>query len=209
MMSARSRTSIFGTRRLPASVLATAACALLSIGPCLPAIAAGSDLKTDAPAPQPAVGAASLLPGGASALSETYGGWTVNCQVASNVKNCSMSLQQVNKKTNQRLFAMEVLARSTNEAVATLVLPFGVAVSKGVTLAVDDQKASSPFPFSTCLSGGCLVPLGLDHKLIQQMTDGKTLKVVGTIFDTQQPITFNIPLASFDAALARTAALSK
>jgi invasion protein IalB len=41
------------------------------------------------------------------------------------------------------------------------------------------------------------------------MTDGKTLKVVGTIFDTQQPITFNIPLASFDAALARTAALSK
>jgi invasion protein IalB len=195
-------------RRLPAIALVTGAM-LFSAAFAIPAIAAGAEQKTDKPAPQPSASAAPLLPGGASSLSETYARWSVNCQVANNLKNCSMSQQQFNNKTNQRLLAIEIFARSTDEAAATIVLPFGLAVSKGVTLAVDDQKVSQVLPFSTCLSGGCLVPVGIDHKMIQQMTAGTTLKIVGTVFDTQQPITFSVPLASFGTALARTASLSK
>ena len=33
------------------------------------------------------------LPGGASALSETHGDWTVNCQIAGTNKVCSLSHQ--------------------------------------------------------------------------------------------------------------------
>jgi invasion protein IalB len=171
---------------------------------------AGSDQKADKPAPAApaAASAAPLLPGGASALSETYGGWTVHCQAANNVKSCSMSHQQLNKDTNQRLLAVEVFAKSAEEAVATIALPFGLAVAKGVTLMVDDQKPSPVLPFSTCLSAGCLVPVSLDRKLLQELGSGKTLKIVGTVFDTQRAIIFSVPLASFSAALARTASLS-
>jgi invasion protein IalB len=133
------------------------ACALFPLVLALPAGAAGTDQKADKPAQAaPAAGAVPLLPGGASALSETYGGWTVHCQVASNVKSCSMSLQQLNKDTNQRLLAVEVFAKSTDEAVATIALPFGLAVAKGIALAVDDQNPSPVLPFSTCLSAGCI-----------------------------------------------------
>lgn len=182
-----------------------AACALFALVPAMPAMA-GSDQKADKPAP--AAPAAPLLPGGASALSETYGGWTVHCQAANNVKSCSMSLQQLNKDTNQRLLAVEVFAGSTDEAAATIALPFGLAVSKGVTLAVDDQNPSPVLPFSTCLSAGCLVPVSMDRKLLHELGAGKMLKITGTVFDTQRPITFSVPLASFAAALARTASLS-
>jgi invasion protein IalB len=185
------------------------ACALFPLVLALPAGAAGTDQKADKPAQAaPAAGVAPLLPGGASALSETYGGWTVHCQVASNVKSCSMSLQQLNKDTNQRLLAVEVFAKSTDEAVATIALPFGLAVAKGIALAVDDQNPSPVLPFSTCLSAGCLVPVSMDHKLLRELGAGKTLKITATVFDTQRSIIFSVPLASFGAALARTASLS-
>jgi invasion protein IalB len=185
-----------------------AACVLLPIALALPAGAAATDQKTERPAAPAAASPAQLLPGGASALSETYGSWTVNCQAANNVKSCSMAHQQVNKNNNQRVLAMEIFAKTTEEAFGTIALPFGLAVAKGVTLTIDDQKPSPVLPFSTCLSAGCLVPVSLDHKLLQELGAGKTLKIVGTVFDTQQPITFSVPLASFGAALARTASLS-
>jgi invasion protein IalB len=198
----RARDQLSAARRV-------AACALLPIVLALPAGAAATDQKQEKPAaPAAAASPAPLLPGGASALSETYGSWTVNCQAANNVKSCSMAHQQVNKNNNQRVLAMEIFAKSTDEGAGTIALPFGLAVSKGVTLTVDDQKPSPVLPFSTCLSAGCLVPVTMDHKLLQELGAGKTLKIVGTVFDTQQPITFSVPLASFGAALARTASLS-
>jgi invasion protein IalB len=184
-----------------------AACVLFTPTLAMPAMA-GSDQKVDKPAPAAAAPSMPLLPGGASALSETYGGWTVHCQAANNIKSCSMSHQQLNKDTNQRVLAMEIFAKSTDEAAGTIALPFGLAVSKGVTLAIDDQKPSPVLPFSTCLSAGCLVPVNMDRKLLQELNSGKTLKIVGTVFDTQRAIIFSVPLASFSAALARTASLS-
>lgn len=195
---------------LAKATMAAAAAALLSACLALPAGAAGTDQKAAKPAAAPVAEADAppLLPGGASALSETYEGWSVNCQVANKVKACSMSHQQVNKNTGQRLLAVEIAARSADEAAGTIVLPFGLAVSQGVTLAVDDQKPLPVLPFSTCLSGGCLVPARLDRKLLQELSAAESLKIVGTVYDTGQPITFTVPLAGFSAALARTVALS-
>ena len=129
-------------RRLPAIALAAGAM-LFSAAFAIPAIAAGAEQKTDKPAPQPSASAAPLLPGGASSLSETYARWSVNCQVANNLKNCSMSQQQFNNKTNQRLLAIEIFTRSTDEAAATIVLPFGLAVSKGHSIAKNEQALAS------------------------------------------------------------------
>ncbi|TIS85392.1 MAG: Invasion associated locus B family protein, partial [Mesorhizobium sp.] len=58
----------------------------------LPAMAAQtkSDKVTATP---PAAADAPQLPGGASALSETHGDWTVNCQISGTNKVCSLSHQ--------------------------------------------------------------------------------------------------------------------
>ncbi|TIX24749.1 MAG: Invasion associated locus B family protein, partial [Mesorhizobium sp.] len=52
----------------------------------VPAVAAQT--KSDKAVAAPAAADAPQLPGGASALSETHGDWTVNCQISGTTKVC-------------------------------------------------------------------------------------------------------------------------
>ena len=76
----------------------------------VPAVAAQT--KGDKVAAPPAAADAPQLPGGASALSETHGDWTVNCQISGTNKVCSLSHQQFNKQSNQRLLAIELSSKT-------------------------------------------------------------------------------------------------
>ncbi|WP_366930626.1 invasion associated locus B family protein [Mesorhizobium sp.] len=123
------------------------------VGP--PAFAAQN--KGDKVAAQPAGAAAKpQLPGGASALSETHGDWTVNCQVTGTNKVCSLSHQQFNKQSGQRLLAIELTTKTGKDAAGTLALPFGLALANGVALEIDDKKLDGTLQFSTCQAVGCL-----------------------------------------------------
>ncbi|TPK96485.1 hypothetical protein FJ938_27220 [Mesorhizobium sp. B2-4-14] len=80
---------------------------------------------------------ASGLPGGATSLREGHGDWTVSCNLATqngaNVKVCALSQEQTDSQSRQRVLAMEL--RPAGETVqGMLVLPFGLALEKGVTL---------------------------------------------------------------------------
>ena len=150
-----------------------------------------------------------LLPGGASALIETHGDWTVSCQVVRNTPICSLSQQQFDKaKNNQRLLAIELAAKTADAASGTLAMPFGLALAKGVSLQVDDRKAGENLQFSTCLVVGCLVPLALDAGRLEEFKAGTTLKINAVASDTGQPVNFSVSLNGFASALARTAELS-
>lgn len=150
-----------------------------------------------------------LLPGGASALTETHGDWTVSCQVVRNTPICSLSQQQFDKaKNNQRLLAIELAAKTADAASGTLAMPFGLALAKGVSLQVDDRKAGESLQFSTCLVVGCLVPLALDAGKLEEFKAGTTLKINAVASDTGQPVNFSVSLNGFASALARTAELS-
>lgn len=153
--------------------------------------------------------AAPSLPGGASALSETHGDWTVNCRIANDAKACAFSHQQFDKASNQRLLAIELTTRDAATATGTLALPFGLALQSGVTLQIDDTKLEGAKPFSTCLAAGCLVPVTFDAKLVGQLKAGGVLKVNATTIDTGQPVVFSISLTGFASAIARTAELLK
>lgn len=145
------------------------------------------------------------LPGGASALSETHGDWIVNCQIANGAKVCSLSHQQFNN--NQRLLAIELVAKSPDQATGTMALPFGLALAKGVTLQVDEKALQGTLQFSTCQAVGCLVPVTFDAKTTDMLKGGVALKINAVAADTGQTITFTVSLTGFDGALKRTAAL--
>jgi invasion protein IalB len=158
---------------------------------------------------KPAVATSSpQLPGGASALSETHGDWTVNCRIANAIKLCSLSHQQFNQANGQRLLAIELMTKTAQDTTGTLALPFGLALAKGVGLKIDDRKLEGALGFSTCLAAGCMVPVAFDVKTLEALKAGTVLKIEGTASDTGQPIEFTTSLTGFSSALARTAQLS-
>ena len=177
------------------------------VGP--PALAAQNKGDKVAPAAQPADATAKpLLPGGASALSETHGDWTVNCQVTGTNKVCSLSHQQFNKQSGQRLLAIELTTKTGQDAAGTLALPFGLALANGVALEIDDKKLDGTLQFNTCQAVGCLVPVTFDADITPLLQNATTLKINAIAADTLQPISFTISLNGFGSALARTADLS-
>lgn len=156
----------------------------------------------------PAATQSVALPGGASALTETHGNWTVNCQVAGDIKTCSFSHQQFDTSNNQRLLAIELSARNAENAVGTIALPFGLSLAQGVSLQIDETKIDGVFSFSTCFVVGCLVPVSFDQELVKRAKAGTTLKIEAIAYNTGQPLSFAVPLLGFGSAIARVAALS-
>ena len=56
------------------------------------------------------------LPGGASALSEMHGNWSVNCSVGEKGKDCGFAQTAGNPQTGSALAAMELAAPAANKA---------------------------------------------------------------------------------------------
>jgi invasion protein IalB len=147
------------------------------------------------------------LPGGASALQETHGDWAVACTQSAGKTVCTFSQQQMDKDTRQRMLAIE-LSPGPEKAEGSLLLPFGLAVDREVTLQIGDATLGAPLRFRTCLPAGCVVSLSLDTKAIGELRKAPALTVRVTA-DGGQPATFTISLKGFANAMDRTAALSK
>lgn len=146
------------------------------------------------------------LAGGASAITETHGDWTVNCQIIRNTKICSFSFQQVEQPNNQRVFAIELSSRD-NKATGNLALPFGLALAKGVTMKIDDQAMDGSLPFSTCVMAGCLVPLNFDEQMLANLQIATTLTITASALETGREVNFAVPLRGFTSAMTRTGQL--
>jgi invasion protein IalB len=154
----------------------------------------------------PALGATSL-PGGANSLSETHGDWTVRCEVVESLVKCAAQQEQISNDTRQRLLAIE-FTPSEGNLTGTLALPFGLLLSKGAVLQVDQQAASPPQPFQTCLPSGCLVPLLLAADWRDALRNGTSLAVTAAAVDGKEA-KFAIPLRGFAGALDRITELTK
>jgi invasion protein IalB len=141
------------------------------------------------------------LLGGASALTEVHGDWTVGCQVQGDRKQCLVS-QQVLDGNRQRLVAME-LAPGQSGATGNLALPFGLLLASGVTLAMDDAKPMV-LSFRTCLPVGCVVPLSFDAAALDRLKKATTLKITATTADNGSPISFSISPKGLAGAYLRT-----
>jgi invasion protein IalB len=173
---------------------------LVAADPARPADAMSG--KSGAPA---ATTPSSAFPSGATALTETYGDWSVICSLQAATTRCSARQEQINQQSRQLVLAVE-LAPDEEKVAGIAVLPFGLAFEKGVALQVDDLPAATAQTFRTCLPAGCLVPLAFDTHAIAALRGGTTLKVK-VFVDGGGETVLPVSLKGFANALDRTAAL--
>lgn len=151
--------------------------------------------------------AASLLPGGASSLNETYKDWRVACIQEGSTKRCAISQIQA-QKNGRRVLAIELNAPSGKTVSGTLVMPFSLALDSGITFQIDDKPAMQPVRFRTCLPVGCLVNVTFDTPTLAALRAGTMLKAKA-VADGGAAAPFSISLLGFATALDRVAALSR
>lgn len=149
------------------------------------------------------------IPGDATSVQEVYENWTVGCAQREGRKQCSLVQQQMDSNTRQRALAFELSAVAPDKADGMLLLPFGLAVDREVTLQIDETPMGAPLHFKTCLQAGCVVSLAFDARAIAALKKGTSLGVKATAADGNQPIAFALPLKGFASAFDRTAMLLK
>ncbi|MCE8020458.1 invasion associated locus B family protein [Halomonas sp. MCCC 1A11036] len=151
----------------------------------------------------------SLLPGGASSLTETHGDWTIRCQVVTqeeaSERICAMSQRQANAQ-GQQVLAIELLP-SPEGLEGAIVLPFGLAVTQPVALTIDEGEPINA-SFSTCLPAGCVVPIDASSDTLAAMRAGNQL-VVSASNVNGQPLELPVSLMGFSAATNRIEALEE
>lgn len=148
------------------------------------------------------------LPGGASSVREEHGDWVVACGLPNGVVACSLTQQQTDNRSNQRVLAVELSGRDGGAtAVGTIVMPFGLALDQGLTLQVDEGQPTT-VAFGTCVPAGCLAPVTFQAETLDALKAGTTLKLRVTAYDTRNPVDFTVSLSGFTEALNRTVELA-
>lgn len=142
---------------------------------------------------------ASVLPGGATSIQETYQDWRLACQ-GTPQKLCVVSQQQVHQN-GQRVIAIE-LRRNGDTLSGNLFLPFGLMLDAGAALQIDDAAQPDKRAFSTCLPVGCLVPLEFRAEEITALRTGTTLKVRVRSVEPDDA-TFSVSLKGLGTAVDR------
>ncbi|MGX1500662.1 invasion protein IalB [Labrenzia sp. MBR-25] len=139
-------------------------------------------------------------------LTERFKAWTVTC-VEAETRTCRMTQELVQQKTGQRLSALLVEERAGEGPILTVLTPFGLALSQGLTLAVDDAEMPKA-QFLTCLPSGCVVPVPLDDAALEMLRTGNRLTAVGVTATNDKPVRIEFSLQGSAAALARLKDLS-
>jgi invasion protein IalB len=161
--------------------------------PRLPVIAAAAVLAALSPASAQDTAAQATLPGGASALTEQHGDWTVACSVNDEGKRCSLSQELVAAQTGQRVLSLELAPAEAGGFEGIFVTPFSLRLDAGVRLAIDDAALGDPLPFLTCIEVGCLVPVAFEGQRLDALRAGSQLQITAIALSNAQPITLSLP----------------
>ncbi|WP_336747727.1 invasion associated locus B family protein [Aureimonas altamirensis] len=113
------------------------------------------------------------------AKSRTYGAWQVVCgSTAEGHARCSLLQQQATSTTEgaqQRLLAIE-LQPTPDAARGTIILPFGLDLSKGAKLSLPGTQGQT-HPFKTCLPAGCLVDVSFGPESLSALSKADALEI--------------------------------
>lgn len=157
--------------------------------------------------------AAQSAGGGPDLIEETYRDWILRCETVAgdpqttlHTQVCEMAQELSEAEASQRVLRTSLLA--TNDGpVLTLLAPFGLRLSEGVTLSAGEQVIAT-LPFRTCLPHGCIATAQLDPTTLARLEAGGMIDVV-LIADAGQPVVLAVSLDGFRAAWARLAALHR
>lgn len=202
--SIHARSFVFVSVAAVATLVATASSAQQQLPSALRATRAAQ-----APAVQQPAAPMAMLPNGASSINETYGEWTVDCRIIDQQKQCALSHVQGNKETGQRRFAIELRPPKDGKTEGTVLMPFGLNLDAGALLKLDDKDLGKGVRFSTCVPQGCLLPVSFPAVATDTMRKGTKLVIASLNLSTNEPVTFNVSLSGFGAALTRATELAK
>lgn len=167
--------------------------------------------------PVQAAPAKPVWPEGASAVSEVYGDWTVNCArpqdaapkpaastpAAREPATCSLIQSQGDPKTGRRTFVFELRPPKDGRADGVILMPFGFAIEPGVGFKLDDTVLGKGAPYSFCGGDGCYVPISLPTLATDTMRTAATLTVSAQKPNETEPALIKLPLAGFAPAFDR------
>lgn len=152
---------------------------------------------------------AAQLPGGAGAFVEPHGDWTVACRGQNGLVGCVLNQVQADPQTGRPMLSAEFRPLPQGGVDGALLLPFGMALAKGVTLSATGWPQPLRFAYSTCLPGGCIVPVRLDKATVTALNGAKTVTVTTVQLSTAEDVPMRVSLEGFSTALTRAAELSK
>lgn len=136
---------------------------------------------------------------------EKIGDWQLVCVAAEKDKRCSL-LQALNDaKSGQRLLALE-LAVKGDHLEGAAVLPFGIALARGLTVRVKEGEPGTTVGFQTCLPAGCLAPISLDAATVKQLDQTRAL-LLSVGLPTGETANFTLPVTGIVKAEARLRAV--
>jgi invasion protein IalB len=168
---------------------------------------------------------------GPSSLQEVYHDWTVTCRkstpdAAKPTSLCQMNQELRDKNSGQLILSLVVPAKPLPDgANAVLIAPFGLNLSKGVTLSLlephlagttesaTDLAAKVRDPkihadFRTCLPAGCLANFALSNAMKKALRSGERALVTMMSADQDRAVNVSLSLRGFTAAERRLASLA-
>lgn len=146
-------------------------------------------------------------------LRESFRDWVVNCaaapvtpDTAPGARVCELFQQLDQQDTGQRVLTFSVRMNDAGEPVAVLIAPFGLRLSEGLRIRVEEEQIAH-LAFETCLPQGCLVIAPMDDDLIAEMQSGSSATVI-MISRQGEAIGIPVSLMGFTAGLSRLTALT-
>jgi invasion protein IalB len=147
------------------------------------------------------------LPGGATSVRETFSDWQLICESAEGNVVCAVSQALRQEASQQLVLAVELIPASAQMAAGTVVMPFGLRLSEGVAMSIDDSSRSGAQPFSTCLPVGCMVPVVFETDAVAALRAGSVLTLSAVVEETGDTLELPVSLQGFAAAYDRALAL--
>ena len=146
-----------------------------------------------------------------SAFSATYGDWRASCRVVSDTpepsRHCtldqSLSWRDEESGVTRPLVNATLTAPGDDgHSEAVFIVPFGLLLTEGASLWVDDGEPFAHWPFYICFSEGCALRGRLDGEALKTLERGQTL-TLRMQATGGKGFRVELPLTGFAIALAR------
>ena len=137
--------------------------------------------------------------------------WTMRCFSVQTAAPCDVFQMVIKKDTKQRVLNVSIAyAPRDNSYVAQFVVPWGLALEKGLTIEAGKYSAKG-LPFRRCSVEGCYVEGRLDSATVDALTRTKLKATLKITSYEGKPINLPLSLNGFAAALQsmKTTARSK
>lgn len=143
------------------------------------------------------------LPIGTTTLKEKFDDWAVECRTHEATTKCGVGQYQKDYRTSRTIVAIIVTPPAEGFVKVVVLLPFGLAVTDGIRIRLDNEVAEQHGEFATCIPAGCLVSLILSAATIDAVEHADKIQIFSNGYESGSPLPFTISLRGFSAAFAR------